>query len=634
MEYLNKLFRNRYLLLMDVLLSVLAYAIVIILMFPVASFGAYFIDSLPSIALTVCVFASILFIFDMYNVYWMYASIKEYLKLLTACVTAGTVSMLVDIFLLHSALIYPKFCLAAKFAVMFLILALRFSIRVLQKLSNVSADKEGKRVLVIGAGQLCAMLLRDIRDNKHLHYNVVGLIDDDKVKKNQVMCGAKVLGGRSEIERICREKMVEEIVFAIYTLPLSEKKEILEICTKTGCKVKVMPGIEAVLSGNFGFNSMRNIEIEDLLEREPVKFDNNLIKEDLCGKTVLVTGGGGSIGSELCRQIIPFRPKLLIILDIYENTTYELQNELMEKYPDQQLEVLIASVRDKKRLDDIFSVYRPEIVFHAAAHKHVPLMEYSPCEAVKNNIFGTLNVAKCADEFGVRRFVMISTDKAVNPTNVMGATKRMCEMIIQTMAAESKTEFVAVRFGNVLGSNGSVIPRFKKQIAAGGPVTVTHPEITRFFMTIPEAARLVIQAAVNAQGGEIFVLDMGEPVKIYDLAQKMIRLAGFQPEEDIKIEFTGLRPGEKLYEELLMNEEGLRKTEHSKIFIGSPIAINHNELQHKLQILSIALNIGDEAIKEALKEVVPTFVPEQAQEEYESEQDYAALSNSATVAVS
>ena len=598
MEYLNKLFRNRYLLLMDVLLSVLAYAIVIILMFPVASFGAYFIDSLPSIALTVCVFASILFIFDMYNVYWMYASIKEYLKLLTACVTACAVSMLVDIFLLHSALIYPKFCLAAKFAVMFLILALRFSIRVLQKLSNVSADKEGKRVLVIGAGQLCAMLLRDIRDNKHLHYNVVGLIDDDKVKKNQVMCGAKVLGGRSEIERICREKMVEEIVFAIYTLPLSEKKEILEICTKTGCKVKVMPGIEAVLSGNFGFNSMRNIEIEDLLEREPVKFDNNLIKEDLCGKTVLVTGGGGSIGSELCRQIIPFRPKLLIILDIYENTTYELQNELMEKYPDQQLEVLIASVRDKKRLDDIFSVYRPEIVFHAAAHKHVPLMEYSPCEAVKNNVFGTLNVAKCADEFGVRRFVMISTDKAVNP------------------------------------SNGSVIPRFKKQIAAGGPVTVTHPEITRFFMTIPEAARLVIQAAVNAQGGEIFVLDMGEPVKIYDLAQKMIRLAGFQPEDDIKIEFTGLRPGEKLYEELLMNEEGLRKTEHSKIFIGSPIAINHNELQHKLQILSIALNIGDDAIKEALKEVVPTFVPEQAQEEHESEQDYAALSNSATVAVS
>lgn len=634
MENLNKLFRNRYLLLMDVLLSVLAYAIVIILMFPVASFGAYFIDSLPSIALTVCVFASILFIFDMYNVYWMYASIKEYLKLLTACVTAGTVSMFVDIFLLHGALIYPKFCLAAKFAVMFLILALRFSIRVLQKLSNVSADKEGKRVLVIGAGQLCAMLLRDIRDNKRLHYNVVGLIDDDKVKKNQVMCGAKVLGGRSEIERICREKMVEEIVFAIYTLPLSEKKEILEICTKTGCKVKVMPGIEAVLSGNFGFDSMRNIEIEDLLEREPVKFDNNLIKEDLCGKTVLVTGGGGSIGSELCRQIIPFRPKLLIILDIYENTTYELQNELMEKYPDQQLEVLIASVRDKKRLDDIFSVYRPEIVFHAAAHKHVPLMEYSPCEAVKNNVFGTLNVAKCADEFGVRRFVMISTDKAVNPTNVMGATKRMCEMIIQTMAAESKTEFVAVRFGNVLGSNGSVIPRFKKQIAAGGPVTVTHPEITRFFMTIPEAARLVIQAAVNAQGGEIFVLDMGEPVKIYDLARKMIRLAGFQPEEDIKIEFTGLRPGEKLYEELLMNEEGLRKTEHSKIFIGSPIAINHNELQHKLQILSIALNKGSDAIKEALKEVVPTFVPEQAQEEYESEQDYAVLSNTATVVAS
>ncbi len=633
MEHFNKFFRNRYLLAMDVLLTFLAYAIVTLLMFPAASFGVYFIDCLPSIALTVFVFASILFLFNMYNVYWMYASVGEYLRLLAACGTAGAVSMIVDIFLLHSALIYPKFDLTAKFAVIFFVLMLRFSVSVLYKLAGLPAEKEGKRVLIIGAGQLGAMLLRDIRNNKRLHYTVVGLVDDNKLKKNQVMFGVKVLGGRSEIEDICREKKVEEIVFAIYSLPPADKKEILEICTKTGCNIKIMPGIEAMLSGNLDLRSMRSIEIEDLLEREAVAFESELIEQDLCGKTVLVTGGGGSIGSELCRQIIQFAPKLLIILDIYENTTYELQNELEEKYPKQKLKVLIASICDKKHLSEIFSLYRPEIVFHAAAHKHVPLMEFSPCEAVKNNVFGTLNVVKCADEFGVKRFVLISTDKAVNPTNVMGATKRVCEMIIQAMAPESKTNFVAVRFGNVLGSNGSVVPRFKKQIAAGGPVTVTHPEITRFFMTIPEAARLVMQAAINARGGEIFVLDMGKPVKIYDLAKKMIRLAGFKPEEEIKIEFTGLRPGEKLYEELLMNEEGLRKTQHSKIFIGSPIAVSRSELQHKLQILTIALNQGDDAVKEALKEVVPTYVPEQCSVNH-LENDCGGLASTAANAAS
>lgn len=631
MKRFNRALRNRHLLVLDIILCIAAYAVVILLMFPVSSFGLYFSDSLSSIALTLIIYAFTLYLFKIYNVYWFYASMKEYLRLLSACCTAGVVSLAADIFLLETALIYPKFDLAAKFAVIFCILGLRFSIKVIQKLSSVSEEKEGKRVLIVGAGQLGAMLLRDIRENKQLHYNVVGLVDDDELKKNQIMFGVKVLGGRNEIERICREEKIEEIIFAIYTLEPAQKKEILEICTRTGCNIKIVPGIEAMLSGNFGLNNMRDIEIEDLLEREPVRFDNDLIKSDICGKTVLVTGGGGSIGSELCRQIIQFSPKLLIILDIYENTTYELQNELKEKYPAQYMEVLIASVRDKKRLDEIFSRYRPEIVFHAAAHKHVPLMEFSPCEAVKNNVFGTLNVAKCADEFGVRRFVLISTDKAVNPTNVMGATKRMCEIIIQTMSANSKTEFVAVRFGNVLGSNGSVIPRFKKQIAAGGPVTVTHPEITRFFMTIPEAARLVIQAAVNAKGGEIFVLDMGEPVKIYDLAQKMIRLAGYKPGEDIKIEFTGLRPGEKLYEELLMNEEGLRKTEHSKIFIGSPIAINQNELQHKLQILTAALNKGEEAIKEALVDVVPTYVPAQVQNENNAESEDSALDGSTTV---
>ena len=363
-----------------------------------------------------------------------------------------------------------------------------------------------------------------------------------------------------------------------------------------------------MLSGNFGFNSMRNIEIEDLLEREPVKFDNNLIKEDLCGKTVLVTGGGGSIGSELCRQIIPFRPKLLIILDIYENTTYELQNELMEKYPDQQLEVLIASVRDKKRLDDIFSVYRPEIVFHAAAHKHVPLMEECPEEAVKNNVFGTYNVVHAADEFGVDKFVLISTDKAVNPTNVMGATKRFCEMILQSMKGISHTEYVAVRFGNVLGSNGSVIPLFRRQIEAGGPVTVTDKRIIRYFMTIPEAAQLVLEAGAMAASSEVFVLDMGQPVKILDLAENLIKLSGYIPYVDIDIVETGLRPGEKLYEELLMKSDGLMKTTSSKIFIERQTEISQTEMNHKLEILHEALEQGGrEAVRLAMKQVVPTF---------------------------
>lgn len=622
----HKFLRNRYLLALDILLCVLAYVLAILFLFPVASFGAHFTACIPYIAFTALIYVFTLFCFKMYNVYWLFGSIREYLRLLAACFTAGVLTMAADGFLPN---MYPKFNIAANLAIICFIVGLRFSIRVLQKISCVSDAREGKRVLVIGAGQLGAMLLRDIRDNRRLHYHVVGLIDDDKLKKNQVMCGAKVLGGRNDIERICREKRVEEIVFAIYTLPPAQKKEILEICTKTGCKIKTMPGIEAMLSENFSLNSMRDIDIEDLLERDTVAFDNDLIKKDICGKTVLVTGGGGSIGSELCRQIVQFHPKLLIILDIYENTTYELQNELEERYPNQKIAVLIASVRDKRRLDNIFSHYRPDIVFHAAAHKHVPLMEFSPGEAVKNNVFGTLNVARCADEFHAKRFVLISTDKAVNPTNVMGATKRMCEMIIQSMAADSRTEFAAVRFGNVLGSNGSVIPRFKKQIADGGPVTVTHPDITRFFMTIPEAARLVMQAAVYAHGGEIFVLDMGKPVKIYDLAQKMIRLAGFEPNEDIKIEFTGLRPGEKLYEELLMNEEGLRKTAHSKIFIGNPVSVTGSELKKKLNILSIALTKGDEAVTEALKETVPTYTPVRKQEEHAASPEFASTASAA-----
>ena len=402
---------------------------------------------------------------------------------------------------------------------------------------------------------------------------------------------------------------MDEIVFAIYSIQPKEKSAILEICAKTDCKLKIIPGVEAMFSGHYGLDGLRNLQIEDLLERTPVQFENQRIRDGIRDKIVLVTGGGGSIGSELCRQIVQYHPKQLILLDIYENTVYDLENELKERYPDQQLTVLIASVRDEERLEEIFKAFRPEIVFHAAAHKHVPLMEHSAADAVKNNVFGTLHVAKCAEKYGAKRFVAISTDKAVHPTNVMGATKRMCEMIVQTMAQNSKTDFVAVRFGNVFGSNGSVIPRFQKQIENGGPVTVTHPEITRFFMTIPEAVHLVLQAASYAEGGEIFVLDMGQPVKIYELAKKMIMLAGYEPDKDIKIQFTGLRPGEKLYEELLMNEEHLKKTEHQKIFISKPVHMTVEALQEKLQILEKALPNGNEAVKMALAQVVPTYTP-------------------------
>lgn len=608
MKLSEKSIRNKYLFVLDVFLIALAYVLALLLMFPVADFGVYFVGGIKNLVFSILLYIILASAAKLYNIYWLHASIREYLHFLTVTICTGVVSGLLNAFLIHGISL-PKFHISMHVMVAGMTAALRFAVKVACKRYSTLDKKPGKRLLIIGAGQLATILLRDIRDDERLNYSVVGLIDDDHNKYNHIMFGAKVLGTRNDIKRICKEKRVEEIIFAIYTADAKQKREILEICSETGCEVKILPGMESILSGQSGYASVRNIEIEDLLEREPILLGNQLIKGDICDKVVMVTGGGGSIGSELCRQIVRYRPKLLIILDIYENTTYELENELREQYPEQEIAVLIASVRDKKRLDDIFAEYHPELVFHAAAHKHVPLMEFSPAEAVKNNVFGTLNVAKCADEFGVRRFVMISTDKAVNPTNVMGATKRMCEMIVQTMSTVSKTDFVAVRFGNVLGSNGSVIPRFKKQIEAGGPVTVTHPEITRYFMTIPEAAHLVLQAAAYARGGEIFVLDMGKPVKIRDLAEKMIILAGYVPGKNIQIEYTGLRAGEKLYEELLMSEEGLRKTEHSKIFIGKPINLTEEELQQKLSVLKMALTKDNEAIKAALRQVVPTYVP-------------------------
>ena len=484
---------------------------------------------------------------------------------------------------------------------------LRFFIRLTYKYTRSPDTTHGKRALIIGAGKLAVSLLRDIDENENLNYNVIGLIDDDRLKYKNRIHGVDVLGNRNDIEKICNDKKISEIIFAIHNIPEKEKADILDHCSNTNCKVKIIAGFEASLNGKIQSSSIRNVEIEDLLERDSIVLDNKLISEDIYSKTILVTGGGGSIGSELCRQIIKYKPETLIILDIYENTTYELQNELEELYPEQKLEVLIASVRDEKRLNEIFQMYHPDIVFHAAAHKHVPLMEFSPCEAIKNNVFGTYNVAKCAANHGVGRFVMISTDKAVNPTNIMGASKRMCEMMIQMLNGRSKTNFVAVRFGNVLGSNGSVIPLFKKQIEAGGPVTVTHPDIIRYFMTIPEAVSLVLEAGAYAKGGEIFVLDMGEPVKILDLAENLIKLSGYKVGEDIEIVFTGLRPGEKMYEELLMKEEGMKTTANKMIFVGKPIEFDEAEFEAHLNALQETILAGEADIRPMVKEIVPTY---------------------------
>lgn len=591
----------------DIIMCFVSYFLIFLLLYEMRETFEYYYDGLLNVCISSIVYILFLAVFNVYSTDWVYAGAKEYTKLIFGCIFAAICNIILNGFLPKNFVTF-KLCVAANMAAMIGICACRFVVRLLFNIaSNVNSSGK-KRILVIGAGHLAVAFLRDLSHNKKLDYSVVGLIDDDLNKKNIRLYGAKVLGNRDDIERICKEKNIEEIVFAIYTLEPKEKAKLLDICSRTGKKVRILQSLAANIN-DIGKDKkeMRDIAIEDLLERDPIVLDNQLIKSDINDKVVLVTGAGGSIGSELCRQISKYNPKQLVVFDIYENTTYELENELHEIFPHMELITLIGSIRDKDRLNDVFGKYKPEIVFHAAAHKHVPLMEDSPCEAIKNNVLGTYNVARCADEYGVKRFVMISTDKAVNPTNVMGATKRMCELIVQTMQNHSDTEFVAVRFGNVLGSNGSVIPRFKKQIEHGGPITVTHPEITRFFMTIPEAAQLVLQAAAYAKGGEIFVLDMGQPVKIYDLAQKMIRLSGYKPDVDIKIEFTGLRPGEKLYEELLMNEEGLEGTAHKKIFIGKPGDLTMDELALKLNRLKEAVDTDVEEAKKIIAEVVPTY---------------------------
>ena len=546
------------------------------------------------------------YLFHLYQSLWTYAGVAEMASTITACILSSII-MTVGMLLLHfnmprSYYFYYAFCL-----LVFVVLS-RFAYRLFRTFVQKRTEKAiSKNVMVIGAGEAGNSLIREMNTSKFIQKSVLCVIDDDKTKIGNYIHGVKVVGGREDILEYAAQYDIDEIIVAMPSASRHELKEILEICKETKCELKTLPGIYQLVNGEVNVSQLRKVDVVDLLGREPIQVDLDSIMNYVNGKVVLVTGGGGSIGSELCRQIATKKPKQLIIVDIYENSAYDIQQELMHNHPDLDLKVLIASVRNTNRMNDIFATYHPNIVYHAAAHKHVPLMEDSPNEAIKNNVMGTWKTAQAAVDNGVDKFVMISTDKAVNPTNIMGASKRICEMIVQSYNNRSKTEFVAVRFGNVLGSNGSVIPLFKKQIAAGGPVTVTHPDIIRYFMTIPEAVSLVLQAGAYAKGGEIFVLDMGEPVRILDLAKNLIRLSGYVPGEDIEIEFTGLRPGEKLYEELLMKEEGMQETANKLIHIGKPIEFDEKEFFLKLEELKEESKEEKADIKAWVKELVPTY---------------------------
>lgn len=549
--------------------------------------------------------------FSLYNSLWAYASIEELMQVVFA-VMASTV--VVVIYMMTQGNPIPFGVLLNAFMIeLILVGGIRFSYRILRRYKNhrsLTKQHFDKNILIIGAGATADMISKEILKRPEIYGLLKGYIDDDDSIIGKSLNGVKVLGNRYDIYSVCKKMNVDEIILAIPTVDKKTRIEILEECTRTGCKMKMVPGITEIIDGKVTMNQVRDVEIEDLLGRDEIKLEMGKIRTYIENRTVLVTGGGGSIGSELCRQISRYSPSKLIILDIYENNAYAIQNELKKEFPSINLLTLIASVRDEKNIEEIFRKYRPEVVFHAAAHKHVPLMETVPREAILNNCFGTLNLARAADKYSTERFVMISTDKAVNPTNIMGASKRICEMIIQSFSEVSSTKFTGVRFGNVLGSNGSVIPLFKKQIEQGGPVTVTHKEIIRYFMTIPEAAQLVLQSGGYARGGEIFVLDMGQPVKIFNLAEELIRLSGLVPHEDIEIKITGLRPGEKLYEELLMEEEGMTETPHEKIFIGKPMAADYKMLMSMLDNLSSILKeYNNNKLIEQVQSMVPSFRP-------------------------
>ena len=549
------------------------------------------------------------FIFRMYSSLWHLTGTDEFLLGVGGSVCGGVIVTAYTRF--FGSVIPLNICVMSVILVMIFVLGIRILYRVYRRALiylPYKYDTDQKRAMIVGAGSAGTMIINELVAKRDLKIKPVVLIDDNPYKKRKRISGVKIEGTTDDIPRLVEEKRIDLIIIAIPSICNEEKSRIIDICKQTKCKLKIIPGIYEIITGKASFNKIKDVELEDLLGRDPIVLDNEGISDYIKDRVVLVTGGGGSIGSELCRQIATFNPSKIIIFDIYENNAYDIQNELWSKYPNLYVKTLIGSIRDEKRLEEVFNEYDIDVVFHAAAHKHVPLMEDSPKEAIKNNVFGTLNLAKQAHKHKISKFVMISTDKAVNPTNIMGATKRLCEMIVQAMNKESETDFVSVRFGNVLGSNGSVVPLFKKQIAEGGPLTLTHKNITRYFMLIPEASQLVLQAGAFAKGGEIFVLDMGKPVKIYDLACDLIRLSGFEPNIDIKIKITGLRPGEKLYEELLMSEEGLGNTTHKKIYVGKPTFENMDKLEVKLNMLKEVLKEdNNEVIKRMMEDIVPTY---------------------------
>jgi len=560
---------------------------------------------LPWCAITIAVYL----LFRLYSSIWAFVGSSEMFRITGAYMVLAAVGVALFHF---DGNILPRSSQVVGILFSYaLAIAIRFSYRLFvtaqRKMSHAAHGAGVKNVMIIGAGDAGRALAQEFANSSFIHDRLACFIDDNPVKRNKFLVGVPIVGNRHDIPEMVRRYQVKKIIFAIPNSTAQARKEILDICATTGCEVQTLPGIYQMVNGEVSVSKLRKVDPQDLLGREPIQVNMEEILTYVSGKVVLVTGGGGSIGSELCRQIARANPKQLIILDIYENNAYDIQMELRHNHPELNLEVLIGSVRNTNRVEHVVGTYKPDLIFHAAAHKHVPLMEDRPNEAIKNNVFGTYKLAKAAAEYHVKRFVLISTDKAVNPTNIMGASKRLCEMVVQMMNRQSDTEFVAVRFGNVLGSNGSVIPLFRKQIESGGPVTVTHPDIIRYFMTIPEAVSLVLQAGYYARGGEIFVLDMGEPVKIDTMARNMIRLCGYEPDVDIKVEYTGLRPGEKLYEELLMKEEGLQETANKLIHIGKPIEMNDERFLEQLNRLEEACRAEVPDIKELVARIVPTY---------------------------